>query len=56
MNSSKIIRVITRGMNSSYYIQTNVSVERGVIWGISVPSIDKGGVLFFSIVYILKGY
>ena len=43
-------------VDSSYNIQTNVSVRRGFIWGINVHSIHKGEVLFFSSVYIQKGY
>ena len=38
-------------------ILTNVSVRRGMIWGTSVHNIHKGGVFFFSSVYIwILGY
>lgn len=30
-------------MDPSYHIQTSVSVQRGIIWGISVHIIHKGG-------------
>ena len=43
-------------MDPSYYVQTNVSVRRGIIWGISVHRVHKGEVLFFSSVYIQKGH
>jgi hypothetical protein len=43
-------------VDSSYHVQANVSVRRGIIEGISVYSIHKGEVLFISNVYILKGY
>ena len=36
----------------SYHMQTNVSIERDVIGGISVHNIHKVDVLFFSSVYI----
>ena len=39
------------GEDSSYHIQTNVSVERGVFGGITI---HKGEVLFLSIVCIEK--
>ena len=38
-----------REVDSSYHVQT-------IIWGIRVHSIDKGGLLFLSTLYILKGY
>ena len=38
---------LAQGFDSSYYIQTKVSVRRGIIWGIDVRSIDKGEVLIF---------
>ena len=41
-----------RGVNSSYHICTNMSVRRGIIWGTSVYSIQKGEVLIFTSVYI----
>jgi hypothetical protein len=36
-----------QGVDQSYHVQTNMSVERGIIWGISVYNIYKGEVLFF---------
>ena len=40
------------GVDSSYHVRIDVSVRRGIIWGISVHSINKGEVLFFSSVYM----
>ena len=34
-------------MDSSYHVQTNMGVERGIFWGISVHSIHEGEVFFF---------
>lgn len=45
-----------RGVDSSYNVQANMSVRRGVTRGISVHSIYKEKVLFFYSVYIYKGY
>ena len=55
---SRLVRSLLKphGFDSSYHIWTNVSVRRGVIWGISVHGIHKGEVLFISSVYIEKGY
>ena len=47
--------MLSRGVNSSYHIQTNVGVERGIIWGINVRCIHKGEVLLRFSVYILEG-
>ena len=38
----------------SCHVRINVSVRRGILWGISMHSIHKGEVLFFSSVYIWK--
>ena len=46
------LRVVTLGVDSSHHTQTNVSVIRGIVWGISVHSTRKGEVLFLSSVYI----
>ena len=35
---------IPQGVDSSYNVLTNVSVRRGIIWGINVHSINKGEV------------
>lgn len=45
-----------RGMvvDNSNHIQTSASAKGDIIWGISVHSIHKEGVLFFSSVYIKK--
>lgn len=40
------------GVNSSHNVQTNMSSRRGIVWGISIYSIHKGDVLFFSSVHI----
>ena len=46
---------LAQGFDSSYYIQTKVSVRRGIIWGIDVRSIDKGEVsIFFLELTVLK--
>ena len=42
----------TVGVDFLYHVQTNVSVRRGSIWGITAHTIHNGGVLFFSNVYI----
>lgn len=44
------------GVDSSYNVQANMSVRRGITRGISVHSIYKEKVLFFYSVYIYKGY
>ena len=41
-------------MDSSYHVQTNLSVRRGVILGISAHIIQNEKVLYFFSVYILK--
>ena len=41
-------------VDSSDHIQTNMSVRRGIIWGISVHRINKGEAQIFSSVYIKK--
>ena len=40
-------------MDSSYQVQTNVSVERDIIWIINAHSMHKGEVLFLSHMYSL---
>ena len=48
---------LPREADTLYHVQTNVSIKIGVVWGISVDTIHKGELLiFFSIVYIQKGY
>ena len=42
------------GVDSLYHAQTNVSVKRDFFEGNSIWNIYKGGVLFFSNVYIQK--
>ena len=42
------------GLIFSYPIRTNVSVRRGVIWGISVHNIHKGDIFQLCSVYIKK--
>jgi hypothetical protein len=37
------------GVDSSYHIRTNMSVERGIIGGISIHSTYKGEVYFSSV-------
>ena len=37
---------LSMGMDSSYHLQTKVSVRRGIIWGISIQSMHKGEVYF----------
>lgn len=46
-NKEAITLHLAQGFDSSYYIQTKVSVRRGIIRGIDVRSIDKGEVLIF---------
>ena len=43
-------------LDSSYHVRINVSVRRDIIWGISIHSMHKGGVYFFSNVYIYESY
>ena len=50
------VKLDPQGVDSSYHIWTNMSVRRGIIWGISAHSIDKGEVLIFSSLYIQKCY
>ena len=46
-----------RGVDSSYHIWTNMSIERGVLWDIIVHSIHvKERYSFFYSVYIQQGY
>ena len=42
------------GLDSSYHVQINVSVKKGIIWGISIHNIHKGEVWFFPSAYILE--
>ena len=44
--------VKSKGMDSFYHVRTNVSVRNGIIWGMSIHSIHKEEVLFYSSVYI----
>ena len=41
--------LLSRVVDFSYHIQSDVSVRRGIIWGISVHNINKGEVLFLKI-------
>jgi hypothetical protein len=41
------------GVDSSYYIQSNVVVKRGIFGGISIYSIYKWG-YYFSLVYTFE--
>ena len=41
--------LLSRVVDFSYHIQSDVSVRRGIIWGISVQNIHKGEVLFLKI-------
>ena len=41
--------LLSRVVDFSYHIQSDVSVRRGIIWGISVHNIHKGEVLFLKI-------
>ena len=44
-------------MDSSFHVWTDVSVKRGIIWGISVHNMHMGEVLiFFSGVHSQLGY
>ena len=42
----------TQVMDFSYYVQTNMSVERGIMQCISIHSIHNEEILFFSDMYI----
>lgn len=42
-------------MDSSYQVQSNMSVGRGIDWCISVHSMYKREVLFFTSVYLEEG-
>ena len=41
--------LLSRVVDFSYHMQSDVSVRRGIIWGISVHNIHKGEVLFLKI-------
>ena len=45
----KMIGICPKG---GFFIQTNVGVERGIIWGIIIHSTQNGEELIFIIVYI----
>ena len=45
--------MVSQGVDSSYCVRINVSVERGIIWSTSVHDIHKGDVSF-SLVYTFK--
>ena len=42
----------TQGVDFLYNVQTDVSVRRGIIWGINIHIIHKGEVIFFFVMYI----
>jgi hypothetical protein len=58
METNKVVWMclpFNQGVNSSCHVQTTVSVERGIIWGIIFYSLHKGDVISPPpIVYILK--
>jgi hypothetical protein len=47
---------LPKGVDSSYHIQINVSVSRGIYSGISVHNIHKEEVLYIFSSYIQRGY
>ena len=46
------LRLLPSGVDSSYHVQINVSVWRGITLGISVHRVHKGEVLLISNLYI----
>lgn len=44
------------GVDSSYHVWIDVSLRKGVMWGISIQSVHKGEVLFLFSEYFEKGY
>lgn len=51
-----LLKWIFRGLDSSYHMQTNDNVRRGIVWGVSTQSIHEHKVLFSSSVYISKRF
>lgn len=54
--SNVSVGYLAREVDSSYNARTNVSVGRGISWDINIHNIHKGEELFFSYVYIQKGF
>ena len=48
--------LVLRILDSLSHVRTNVSVQGGIIWSISVHSIHEGELLFSFSAYIPKGY
>ena len=41
------VKYIPKEEDFSNHVQTNVNVERGIIWGISVHTVHKGILFYF---------